>query len=76
MKKAYLGSYILWQGQLAKIIGLAKYPTVDIEILEPNRCPHCSGELPNKRFSVVEESRLFQVNAKPVPTIKTENTDQ
>lgn len=70
MKKAKLGDYLFWKGDLAKIVGEAREKTIIIELLENNKCPHCEGDLGKKQISVIPTSPLFQENSEPIQTIK------
>jgi hypothetical protein len=70
MKTANLGDFLFWKGKLAKIISVTTRRSVGIEIQDPERCPHCNGELERKQFDVIPESPLFQENAEPVQTIE------
>ena len=74
MKNPHLGDTILWEGKLAKVIGLADRPTVIIEMIADKLCPHCKGSLGKEQFSVVISSPLFQGGAKPVQTLDDEPT--
>lgn len=65
-----LGAYILWDGQLAKIVGTTEYRTAIIEFVEEQRCPHCDGNLGKKQFNSIISSPQFQKTAKPIKTLK------
>ena len=69
MKIPKLGDFFLWKGKLAKIVCMAKEPTVVIETIESCKCPHCGGDLGKEQFSVIPTSPLFQQNAEPLPTL-------
>ena len=68
MKTAKLGDYLLWQGKLAKVIGEIDRPSIIIELIEVETCPHCG--IKNSQFTVITSSPLFQENAEPIKTIK------
>jgi len=69
-KTAKLGDYLLWNGKLAKVVGEVNYNSIQVEILEPNKCPHCGGVLEPCQFNVIPTSPFFQECAKPVQTIE------
>lgn len=70
MKDAKLGDFLLWEGQPAVIIGETSGRQVVIEMITPDICQHCGGDIGKERFSVIVDSPLFQQNAKPISTIK------
>ena len=69
MKTPKLGDYILWRGELAKIVCEVRSNSVDVEMIHPDKCPHCGGELLPKFFNVIPTSPLFQECAEPVQTM-------
>ncbi len=66
-----IGDYLTWKDKLAKIIGRADVPTVMIEMIEDDTCPHCGKSTGKHQFSVIPTSPLFQESAKPIQTITT-----
>lgn len=70
MKNPKLGDYILWEGQLAKVVYETSLRTVGIELINDCRCPHCNGNLGNKQINVIPSSPLFQDNAQPLQTME------
>lgn len=72
MKIPKLGDYLMWEGELCKVIGESNAWTVHIEKLHPEQCPHCNGELGKHQFSVIVASPLFQQSAEPIQTISNE----
>ncbi len=75
MKKVKTNDIFYWKGNLARVIGYTSGRTfISIEMLDPDRCPHCHGYLEKRQFDVVEGSPLFEENAKPVETIVEEPT--
>lgn len=64
-----LQDFFKFNGKLAKAIGLWDSPSVSIEYIESEKCPHCSGDLGKKQESYIIDSPLFQENVKPVKTI-------
>jgi len=69
MKNPKLGDYILWEGQLAKVVYETSQKTVGIEFINDCRCPHCNGNLGKKQIDVIPTSALFQENAQPLQTM-------
>lgn len=69
MKTVKLGDFFLWKGKLAKIICKSDQPTVGIEMVEPEKCPHCNGILGHHQFNIIPTSPLFQQDAEPIQTI-------
>jgi len=69
MKRAKLGDYLKWNGQLAFIAYTTSQPTVGIEMLENKKCPHCGGDLGKEQFNMIVESPLFQENAEKIESI-------
>ncbi len=70
MKVAQLGDYLLWKGEIAKIVYETDRRTVGIELLENCKCPHCDGDLGKTQINVIPTSPLFQENAETLPVIK------
>lgn len=66
-----LGDYLLWKGELAKIVCATDKPTVTVELLEDKKCPHCNGSIGKDQIDVIVQSPLFQENAKPLQAIKS-----
>lgn len=66
MKNPKLGDYLLWKGQLAKIVYETDRRTVGIEIQENCKCPHCDGDLGKEQINIIPTSPLFQQNAEPL----------
>lgn len=69
MKIPKLQDFLKFKGKLAQVIGLIDKPSVAIEYIESEKCPHCSGDLGKKQESYVIDSPLFQENVKPIKTI-------
>lgn len=67
MTKVELGAYLMWEGELSKIVGMTDRLTVIIQPVNENVCPHC-GE--RRQTHVVVDSPMFKDGAKPVNTIK------
>lgn len=72
MKKPKLEDWILWKGELAKIIATADKPTVTIQMHKNPCCKECGADLGKYKFSVIPTSPLFQENAEPLQTLNTE----
>ena len=70
MKDAELGDYLLWEGKPAKIVGTSDTRQVIIELLEPQKCPHCDGDLGKKQINVIVSSPMFQEGAEKLQTIQ------
>ena len=70
MKKAELGDYLLWKGELAKIVYESNQRSVGIELVEDCKCHHCNKSLGKKQIDIIPTSPLFQENATPLKTIK------
>jgi hypothetical protein len=69
MKIPRLEDLFFWNGKLAKITGFIEHRAAIIEIQEPDRCPHCQGELDKHTFPSIVHSPQFQQCASPVKTI-------
>lgn len=69
MRTAKLGDMLMWEGELAKVVGIAEGKNLIIEIYEEEKCPRCKRSLGRKRFSVLEDSPLFQETAKAIQTL-------
>ena len=70
MKDAHLGEYLLWEGELGKIVGEVNDRMVVVELLETCRCPHCGGDLGYKeQVWAVVGSPMFQKGAEAIRTI-------
>lgn len=70
MKKAEPGDYLLWEGELVKVIGSSDSDrVVYMEYIDKPKCQNC-GEPYDEQFSAIESSPLFQRNAEPINTIK------
>jgi hypothetical protein len=69
MKNPKLGDYLLWNGEVAQIIGEASERHVIIELIKDRICPHCSGKLEKEQFSVIVSSPLFQQSAEKLQTL-------
>lgn len=69
MKVPKLGDYLLWNGELAKIVSEAHANTVSIELLDSCKCPECGHDLGKKQFSVIPTSPLFQQSASALQTM-------
>lgn len=61
------GSLLLYEGQLARVVGIATGKTLVLELVEHSACVHCGAPA---RIHVLEDSRLFQDKAEPVPTVE------
>lgn len=72
MKTAKLGDFLLWRGELAKIVGTSDGYQVIIEPLKNCSCPHCGGDLGKKQIQVLVSSPNFQNGAEPIQTISDE----
>jgi hypothetical protein len=72
MKNPKLGDYLLWEGQLAKVVYQTDQRTVGIELFDDCKCPHCNGNLGKKQINVIVFSPLFQQNAQPLQTISND----
>lgn len=66
MKHAELGDVLLYEGELARVIGIGQGRTVVLEFPDAEPCPSCHTE---KRVHLLEDSRLFQDGVQPVQTI-------
>lgn len=74
MKAPQLGDYLLWKGQLAKIVYETDRRTVGIELVENCKCPHCNGDLGKKQINIIPSSPLFQENAETLPVMLDDDT--
>ena len=74
MRDASLGDYLLWNDKPAKIIGESSSRQVIIELLEDRKCPHCDEAIGKEQISVIVSSPLYQENAKPMQTIRDDDT--
>lgn len=72
MKNPKLGDYILWKGELAKVVYETSERTVGIEFIADCKCPHCNGNLGKKQINVMPTSLLFKEYAKPLQTMGDE----
>lgn len=70
MKNPKLGDYILWKGQLAKVVYETSNRTIGIELIDDHRCPHCNGNLGKQQINLIPTSPLFQENAQALPTME------
>ncbi len=68
MITAELGDYLLWKDKLHRVDIIANGKMIGMRPIPCVPCPTC-GEEPF--FEVLEDSPLFQENAKPVETIKS-----
>ena len=73
MKSPNVGDYLLWGGELAKIIGETDRRQVIIELLEDSKCPHCGENLGKEQIHMIVSSPLFQEKAEKLPTILDED---
>ncbi len=69
MKNPKLGDYLLWRGEMAKIVAIAESRTVVIEMLKDKYCPHCNKSLGKDQTNVIPTSPLFQKNAESIKTM-------
>jgi hypothetical protein len=60
------GALLLYEGQLARVVGIATGKTIILELVEHSACAECGAPA---RIHVLEDSRLFQEKAEPVPTV-------
>jgi len=72
MKNPKLGDYILWKGQLARVLYETSERTVGIELIDNHKCPHCQGDLGKKQINIIPTSPLFQENAEPIQTMNND----
>jgi hypothetical protein len=70
MKRPDLGDYLLYEDVVFKVIGIAIEPEVHLESVEDECCIHCKRSLGKRRMSINPSCMLYQMNAKPVPTIQ------
>ena len=68
--KAKSGDYLLWNGELAEVIGEINSHAVVIELIENRKCPKCNEDLGKYQYAVIDSSPYFQECAKPINTIK------
>lgn len=71
MKKAELGDYFMWHGQMVKVEWInTGQKAIGFTYKEPTVCPHCGGvhEI-TQNASIIEQSPLFQENATAIKTI-------
>lgn len=64
MKTAKLGDYLLWKGELSKVIGEMPAKAIIIEILENQKCPHCNGDLGQNKYTSLSEADYFRKTLK------------
>lgn len=69
MTKVELGDYLMWEGELSKIVGMTDRLTVIIQPVNNIMCPTC-GRV--NQIHVVVDSPMFKDGAKPINTIKNE----
>jgi len=69
MKNPKLGDYLLWKGELAKVVYETDQRTVGIELITDCKCPHCNKSLGKKQVDIIPTSPLFQENAEPLQTM-------
>lgn len=69
MKNPKLGDYLLWKGELAKVVYESTGRTVGIELIKDHKCPHCNESLGKKQIEMIPESPLFQDNAEALQTM-------
>ena len=74
MKDGNAGEYLMWEGEPAQIIGEIHDRAVMIQMLESSRCPHCGGDLEKESFAVIVASPQYQQGAKPLKTIKDDDS--
>lgn len=70
MKKPKLGDVFYWKGQMVKVVATANEPTVFMETMENQKCPHCDGDIGKHQFGIIPTSPLFQENAEPIQTLE------
>lgn len=76
MKTANLGDYLFYDGALVKVIAINPgKKAIVMESLADELCPHCNKSLGKKQIEIIEDSPLFQDNAKPIQTI-TDGTEK
>jgi len=69
MKNPKLGDYLLWKGELARVVYETDQRTVGIELLEDSKCPYCNKSLGKKQLDIIPTSPLFQENAETLQTM-------
>ena len=69
MKTASIDDYLIYNGILVQVVGIAEGKTIILEpVLETDKqCEHCGGK---KRIHILENCPNFQNMAKPINTIK------
>jgi hypothetical protein len=60
------GAFLVFDGRLARVVGIAEGRTIHMQFVEEDPCPAC-GHQPGA--DVLEHSPLFQKGAEAVPTI-------
>ena len=58
---------LYWNDELVKVVGISNGKVIHMSPVNAQRCESCGVV---KEISVIENSPLFQENAKPVETIK------
>lgn len=66
--KAQLDDYFLWKGVLVKVVYINEGKrSIGFEAVVSTVCPTCHQSI---QYDIIEDSPLFQENAKPINTIK------
>jgi hypothetical protein len=64
------GMYVLLDGKLAEIVGVAQRPTAFLRYVRDEDAPHCAcGDVQKCLVHFVIDSPLWQERVKPVETI-------
>jgi len=71
MKIAKAGDYLLWEGELAIVIGEINKHAVCIEMIKGKICPHCGEKIGREVITVIDSSPQFQQSAEPIQTIES-----
>lgn len=60
------GDVLLYDGELAEVIGIGEGRSITLQFIRKETCPTCGSE---PRLHLLEHSPLFQDHAEPVGTI-------
>lgn len=61
---------LLYDGKLARVVGIAEGRTIILQFLDEQPCPTCGSE---PRMHALEHSPMFQDHVQPVPTLTNES---